>query len=162
LGVDLAYFFRHTEFHNRGRNKYNPTTPGRTGISNLTDSGFTFLVSYFILPTTLNVGIIYNTLFADDFWMNGSTSRNQGLWPDTTELGLSVNYYVHGENLKLTFDFLMVSQQVPFGANADGGGANAIKGVYNAPPARTAGSAANESADYNDLWIVRLQLQWIF
>ena len=160
LSVDVAYFWRHTEFHNRGRNRFDPS--GQAGVGNLNDSAFTFEVAYFILPQQFNVGIRFNMLNAEDFWQGGGPTgapRAFGLRPDVTELGLSVNYYIHGDNLKLTFDILMVSQQLPV-AVGDG-----LDGVYNAPPSRGAfggSSVGSDSADHNDLWIVRLQLQWIF
>ena len=163
LSVDAAFYYRKTEFHNRGSNSYRPQ--GRQGIGDLTDMAFTFDVSYFIIAKKFNVGMRYNMLNADDFWMNGSSSRSFAVWPDTTEIGLSANYYIHGENLKLTFDVLYVSQQLALNANADGaGGTQALLGVYNSPPGRrlSSGGVAESSADYNDLWIVRLQLQWIF
>jgi hypothetical protein len=155
LSVDIAYFWRHTEFHNRGSNTFRPQN--RAGISDLTDSAFTFEVAYFIIPQEFNVGIRFNMLNADDFWSGGS-GRIFGVRPDTTEFGLSVNYYIHGENLKLSFDLLMVSQQVPFAAG------DSLLGVYNTPPSRVlgAGTIGSSEADHNDLWIVRLQLQWIF
>ena len=160
LSVDVAYFWRHTEFHNRGRNRFDPS--GQADVGNLNDSAFTFEVAYFILPQQFNVGIRFNMLNSEDFWQGGSgtgTPRAFGLRPDVTELGLSVNYYIHGDNLKLTFDILMVSQQLPV-AVGDG-----LDGVYNAPPSRGAfggSGVGSENADHNDLWIVRLQLQWIF
>lgn len=163
LSVDVAYFWRHTEFHNRGANRFSPS--GQAGISNVTDSAFTFEVAYFILPQQFNVGIRFNMLNADDFWQGGSgtgTPRAFGLRPDATEIGISVNYYIHGENLKLTFDILMVGQQVPFAAGAGAG--DGLDGVYNSPPSRNlgGGTLGSSEADHNDLWIVRLQLQWIF
>jgi hypothetical protein len=161
LSVDIEFYFRHTEFHNRGRNRFNPTTPTRNGTANMSDVGFTFEVAYFILPEQLNVGIRFNYVNADEFWQGGTTSRFFGVRPDSTELGLAVNYYIHGDNLKLTLDILMVSQQLVFGAGS-GGTPGSLLGVYNAPPTRSPGSQASEVADYNDLWIIRLQLQWIF
>jgi hypothetical protein len=162
LSVDLAMFFRHTEFHNRGRNRYQPGTPTRNGIGNLDDFGFTFDISYFIIKQ-LNVGIRWNFLNADEFWMNGSTSRRFGVRPDANEIGLSVNYYVHGDNLKLTLDILYVSEQLPLNADADGaGGTQAVQGVYTSPPGRSAASIAGEVGDYADTWVLRLQLQWIW
>ncbi|MCB9933277.1 MAG: hypothetical protein H6841_07645 [Planctomycetes bacterium] len=156
LSVDIAYFWRHTEFHNRGANRFSPN--GKAGISNLTDSGFTFEVAYMILANQLDVGVRFNMLNADDFW-SGGDAREWGIRPDTTELGLSVNYYIQGDNLKLTFDILMVSQQVPFAASAGG-----LAGVYNEPTSRVlgGGTLGSSESDHNDLWIVRLQLQWIF
>ncbi|MCC7509053.1 MAG: hypothetical protein IT464_06735 [Planctomycetes bacterium] len=157
LSVDMELHYRHTEFHNRGRNRFNPTSPSHNGTANLSDMGISFLVAYFILPQQLNVGVRFDWINADEVWGGGEDSRRLGLRPDSTELGLSVNYYIHGDNLKLTFDVLMVSQQLPQSLSSTG-----LRGAYNTPPARSAGSIANESADFNDLWIMRLQLQWIF
>ncbi|MCB9933281.1 MAG: hypothetical protein H6841_07665 [Planctomycetes bacterium] len=163
LSADVAFFWRHTEFHNRGRNRYSPTSPTHNGAANNTDMGITFDVSYFILPKQLNVGVRYNWLNADEHWQNGDTSRRAGLRPDATEIGLSVNYYVHGDNLKLTFDLLYVSEQLASRMDADNtGSTEGLDGVYTSPPGRSAGSIAGESSDYADTWIIRLQLQWIF
>lgn len=155
LSVDIEFHWRHTEFHNRGRNRFNPRD--NVGTANLTDMGFSFVAAYFILPQQLNVGVRFDWINADEVWGGGEDSRRLGLRPDSTELGLSVNYFIHGDNLKLTFDVLMVSQQLPQSLSSTG-----LRGAYNTPPARSAGSIANESADFNDLWIMRLQLQWIF
>ncbi|MBX3460192.1 MAG: hypothetical protein KF696_09580 [Planctomycetes bacterium] len=167
LSIDIEFHLRHTEFHNRGRNKFNPQRdePGTgTATGNLTDYGFSFLVAYFILPEQLSVGVRWDHLDADEVWQKGSNqagSRLRGVRPDANELGLSVNYYIHGNNLKLTFDVLMVSQQLVFAAQG-----TTLLGVYNTPPQRHAFSSQpfhlNRGADYNDLWIMRLQLQWIF
>lgn len=162
LSLDAAFYWRHTEFHNRGANRFSPS--GQAGVGNLNDVAFTVEVAYFILPKQFNVGIRFNMHNAEDFWQGGSgtgTPRAFGLRPDVTEIGLSVNYYVHGENLKLTFDILMVSQQLALEAGGSGG----LDGVYNSVPERGefgGGGAGSDNADYNDLWIVRLQLQWIF
>ncbi|MBZ0137923.1 MAG: OprO/OprP family phosphate-selective porin [Planctomycetes bacterium] len=167
LSVDVAYFWRHTEFHNRGANRFSPS--GQADVGNLNDSGFTFEVAYFILPQQFNVGIRFNMLNAEDFWQGGTgtdTPRARGLRPDTTEIGISVNYYIHGDNLKLTFDILWVGQQVAIGDNFNPltGESDDLMGVYNAPPGRVlgGGSLGSSESDHNDLWIVRLQLQWIF
>src|SRR5690606_23597059 len=159
LSVDVAYFWRHTEFHNRGANRFSPS--GQADVGNLNDSGFTFEVGYMILVNQLSVGIRFDMLNAEDFWQGGSgtsTPRAFGLRPDVTEIGLTVNYYIQGDNLKLTLDILMVSQQLPVAAAA---GTAGLDGVYNVPPSR-GNAIGGDSADYNDLWIVRLQLQWIF
>ncbi|MBX3475019.1 MAG: hypothetical protein KF754_11600 [Planctomycetes bacterium] len=157
LSVDIAYFWRHTEFHNFGRTDFRPTTPQKNGISNLTDSAITFEVGYFIIAQELHVGFRYNMLNADDFW-GGSDNRDLGIRPDTTEMGVVVNYLIHGENLKLTFDILYVDQQLTYSGSTTG-----ILGVYNAPPVRSGAPSGNaENGDHNALWLVRLQLQWIF
>jgi hypothetical protein len=162
LSVDLAIFYRHTEFHNHGRNRYDPTA-GHAGIGDLQDFGFTAEVAFFILPKRFNVGLRWNYANMDEFWMNGADNRPFGLRPDTHELGLSVNYYFHGDNLKLTLDILYVSQQLTFNPDADAaGGTQAPQGIYNTPPQRSAISFANDVSDYNDLWLIRLQLQWVW
>jgi hypothetical protein len=159
LSVDAAIFYRHTEFHNRGRNNTNVTN-FKAGIGDLTDIGWTFEVAYFILPQQFNVGLRFDNLDSDEFWNGtGSDVHLAGVMPDVWEIGLSANYYIQGDNLKLTFDILMVSQQVPTSGSSAG-----LRGAYNSPTPRVAGSGTFNSSgsDHNDLWIVRLQLQWIF
>jgi hypothetical protein len=162
LSADLAYYWRHTEFHNRGANKFSPNH--QADVGNLEDTAFTVDISYFILPQQFNVGIRYGMLNAEDFWQGGSganTPRAFGVRPDTTEIGLAVNYYVQGDNLKLTLDITWVGQQLAFAA---GGGGGSMLGVYNTPPGRVAGGGTigSSEADHNDLWIIRLQIQWKF
>ncbi|MBX3459663.1 MAG: hypothetical protein KF696_06805 [Planctomycetes bacterium] len=175
LSVDIEFHMRHTEFHNRGRNRFNPQRdePLNTALAatgNLTDYGISFLIAYFILPEQLNVGIRWDHFDADEVWANAgnqSRTRFMAVHPDANEIGLSVNYYIHGNNLKLTFDLLMVSQTLAFSANtADSSGNRTLNGVYNSVPERhaftTQGFHLNRGSDHNDLWIIRLQLQWIF
>ncbi|MCA8915659.1 MAG: hypothetical protein KDB90_09630 [Planctomycetes bacterium] len=165
LSLDVAYFWRHSEFHNRGANRFSPDH--QASVGNLEDSGFTVDVSYFILPKQFNVGIRFGMLNAEDFWQGGTSAagnpRSFALRPDATEIGLSVNYYLQGDNLKLTFDVLMVSQQLALRPD-NGSGARSLDGVYNSLPNRVlgGGTLGGSGADHNDLWIVRLQLQWIF
>lgn len=161
FSADVAFFFRHTEFHNRGANRYSPTNPARNGLANLTDTGATVDIAYFIIPSTFNVGARWNIVNADEVWVNGGPRRH-ALRPDAQEVGVSANYYIHGNNLKLTADILYVSQQLALPINASGGAGQSLSGVYNSPGSRGAGSVANEVSDYNDLWILRLQLQWVF
>jgi hypothetical protein len=166
LSADLALFYRHTDFHNRGANRFSPTSSYHNGIGDLTDMGWSIEVAYFIIAKELSVGVRFNSLDSDEFWMNGSDGREFGLRPDATELSIGVNYYIHGDNLKISMDITMVSQQLPFAAAQGGGaGTQGINGVYNTPPARYAfntGASLHDGADHNDLWIIRLQLQWIF
>jgi hypothetical protein len=167
LSVDIAYYWRITDFHNRGANSFDPTS--QVSVGNLEDSGFTLEIAYMIIPDMFNVGIRFNMLNAEDFWQSNGTGGNAsnprafGLRPDATEIGVSANWFIHGDNLKLTFDILWVGQQVPFGAD-NGGGSAGLDGVYNTPPDRVlgGGSLGSSEADHNDLWIVRLQIQWIF
>lgn len=156
LSVDLAWFFRHTEFHNRGGTRFDPS--GKAGISNLTDMGITFDVAFFIIPQDFNVGIRINMLNADEFWGGGADNHDLGVRPDTMEMGIVANYFLHGDNLKLTFDILYVDQQLVYSGSTTG-----VLGVYNAPPVRSGSAGGNaDNSDHNALWIVRLQIQWIF
>jgi hypothetical protein len=161
FSVDAALFWRHTEFHNRGSNRYRPTTPARNGISNLSDVGATVEAAYFIIPKEFNVGVRWSYLDSDEVWVNGG-SRRHALRPDVNEIGVSANYYLHGNALKLTADVLYVNQQLALPINANGGAGQALAGVYNTPGSRSASSIANDSSDNNALWILRVQLQWIF
>lgn len=157
LSLDMEVHYSHTEFHNRGANTFSPTNPQRTGIANNSDFGFSFQAAYFVIPEKVSLGLRYAMVDGDEHWSGGSSSRIFALRPDATELGVSANYYIHGNNLKLTMDIVYVSQQlaVPFPGNT-------LNGVYNAPPARGAFGGSSEVSDYNDLWLIRLQLQWIF
>lgn len=154
LSADLAWYWRHSDLHNKGRNNFRPGQ-GKAGIADLEDSGITFNVGYFILPQDLYVGFRYNMLNADDFWQ-GSNDHQFGIRPDTTEMGITVAYFVHGENLKLTMDIFYVDQQLSFD-NSSG-----QLGVYNSIPERNAFGGGLENADHNSLWIVRFALQWLF
>jgi hypothetical protein len=157
FSADLAVFWRHTEFHNRGATRFNPTTPARNGISDLTDAGMTFEAAYFIEPERFNVGVRYSVVDADEYWLGGS-NQIFAVRPDTTEVGVSANYFVHGDGLKLTLDILYVNQQLAVPGTAAG----SLTGIYNAPPSRGEFGGTTESSDNNALWIIRLQLQWIF
>jgi hypothetical protein len=160
LSADIAWFWRITDFHNRGANSFDPTS--QADVGNVEDSGWTLEIAYMIIPDMFNVGIRFNMLNSEDFWQGGAgagTPRAFGIRPDATEIGVSANWFIHGDNLKLTFDFLWVGQQVPLGGNGQ-----SLLGVYNTPPDRNfgGGTIGSSEADHNDLWIVRLQLQWIF
>jgi hypothetical protein len=159
LSVHAALYWRHTEFHNRGSNDFNPGRPSKSGISNLTDLGVVLEVNYAIIPQKLIAGVRWNHLDADEFWGGGTDRRERSIWPDVNEVGVAVKYLIHGEALKLTMDVLHVSQQLTFGQ--DPGTSETLRGAYNNPPVRGAFGGSGGS-DYNNLWIVRLQLQWMF
>ena len=158
LSVDIAFFMRHTEFHNRGANDFTPTDPARNGIANLTDSGITLEVGYFIIPQEFNVGVRANYTNADEFWSGGGDNKDLGIRPDVMEVGVVANYFIHGDNLKLTLDITYVDQQLVYSGSSGG-----LIGVYNDVPGRSGTAGANaENADHNGLWILRIQIQWIF
>jgi hypothetical protein len=157
ISAYAAFFYRHTEFHNRGSNSANPGRPSKSGISNLTDMGIALEVAYFIIPQTFNVGIRFNHLAPDKFWGNGSDRNERGIMPEINEVGVSANYYLHGNNLKLTMDILHVAQRTAIAYNG-----GTLRGPYNSVPSQGAFNPNQTGSDYNNLWIVRMQLQWIF
>lgn len=160
LNVHAAIYWRHTEFHNRGSNRFKPTSPARSGISDLTDFGAVVEASYFVLPGKVSIGARWNYLDADEFWGNGTQNRQRSILPDAQSVGLAANWLIHGDYLRLSFDMLYVAQQLTFGESA---GATSLRGAYNSPPVRSGTLGSHpESADYNNLLILRLQLQWKF
>lgn len=160
ISIDAAVYWRITEFHNRGSNRFTPRN--KVGISDLADWGFSIEAGYFILPGELGVFARFDGVDADEFWGSdgffSTDGRQRAIRPDTLEAGVGVNYYLRGERLKFSLDVNYVSQQLAFAY--DGG--NTLLGVYNTPPARRGfPGSAPPNADYNVLWIVRLQIQWI-
>jgi hypothetical protein len=154
--VYAAFFFRQTNFHNRGSNDFNPGQPSKTGISDLTDMGIALEVAYFLIPQHLNVGVRFNHLAPDKFWGNGTERQERSIMPEVNEVGVSVNYYLHGNNLKLTADVLHVAQRTAVGYNN-----GRLRGAYNSVPQQNEFGGSGGS-DFNNLWIARVQLQWIF
>jgi hypothetical protein len=155
LSADFAIYYRKTDFHSNGSLSSRQAIRNKAGIADLTDFGWTFEVSYFIIAQELNVALRYSNVDADDFWQGGGTGFS--VRPDATEIGVGVTYYVHGENLKITMDILWVGQQLGFNGSTGG-----VLGVYNNPPNRIARGGLRSGADHNDLWKVRFQLQYIF
>lgn len=120
--------------------------------------GFSFMVGFFILPKQFDVAVRFGMVDADEFWLNGSTNKQSGLAPDTSEFGLALGYYVAGHNLKIQADFCYYTfQQVLYIAGAPN---NPVTGVTN--DSRSASSIANDNSDYLNVWQFRVQIQWIF
>lgn len=160
--LDLAWYMRLTEFHNRGSNRFKPGN--KAGISDLTDSGWSIEGGYFILPGELGVFVRVGLFNADEFWgsdgLSSTRSHQRAIRPDATEYGLAVNYHLQGDRLKFSLDINYVDQQLAFAYDAGFG--TGLLGVYNRPPSRqgTLGSSP-DGDDHNVIWIVRLQIQWI-
>ncbi len=160
--LDVALFWRHTQFQNKGINRFDVSN--KQAIGELDDLGWSIEAGYHFGFVPVTVGVRYSGVDADEFWGNdatlaGTRTRSRGIMPDAAEVGVTGSYYVFGERLKASLDILYVSQQLTFAYDSG----TRLRGVYNAPPSRrgTVGSSP-EFADYNVLWIVRLQLQWIF
>jgi hypothetical protein len=158
--LDIAAYWRNTEFHNRGSNQFSPRN--KAGLADLMDTGWSLEGGYFILPKELGVFARVSSLDAEEFWGNDglffTDGHQRAIRPDATEIGVAANYYFHGERLKFSMDITYVNQQLAFAYNGSG----QLLGVYNAPPSRRGVLGSNPpGADNNALWIVRFQLQWI-
>jgi hypothetical protein len=158
LSVNAEFHYRHTEFHNFGPRQGNGIARNRNRPGDLTDTGFSLMAGFFILPKRFDVALRLAMVDADEFWLNGSSSKPNGLAPDTTEIGLALGYYLAGHNLKIQADFNYYTfQMVSF---ITGSPNNAVTGSANDP--RSASSIANDQSDWLNVWQFRVQLQWIF
>jgi phosphate-selective porin OprO and OprP len=156
LSVDLELFYRQTDFRNRGSLEGVTAGGSRSYIGDLTDAGMALEVAYFVIPSDVSLGLRVGLYDADKFWGFGGNpdSQSSGIRPETVEVGVAANYYLQGDRLKLTADISHVAQRLAEPVPGAGG----LLGVYNDPPAPSGGN----SSDYNNLWIIRLQLQWLF
>lgn len=161
IAVDAAVFWRYTDFHNRGLNRYDPGD--KQGIGDLEDFGWSFEASWVTPWLPLSVGFRVSSLDADEFWganaaLLQTDNRERAIRPDALEIGFTASYLLHGERLKFSLDVLYVDQQLAYAYDGSG----FLLGVYNAPQSRNGAIGQNrDSADHDALWIVRLQVQWI-
>lgn len=165
LSVNLEWCWRHTNFHNTGNLEGNNITQGRNRPGDMDDTGIVFEVGYFILPKQLDVALRWADVNADEFWLGGSTTKAAALRPDSSELGLAVGYYLHGNNLKIQLDFTYISHQLAFFAAS--GSVPTGSSLGSSPngdsfESRSLTSFANETSDWTNVWQLRIQLQWIF
>jgi hypothetical protein len=162
IGVDAAFYWRHTDFHNRGINSHD--NGSRQGIGDLEDMGWSFEVSYYLHIIDLNVALRVSGVDADEFWgadagLRQTDLQQRAIRPDAMEYGLSASYMPWGDRLKFGLDILYIDQQLAYSYKDS----LYLSGVYNAP--RTRSGLLGQSppnADHEVLWIVRLQVQWIF
>ncbi|MEZ5992118.1 MAG: porin [Planctomycetota bacterium] len=161
ISVDAAFYWRHTDFHNRGINS--APTSHRRGIGDLDDLGWSFEASYYIHLIDLSVGARVSAVDADEFWGRDAaltqTDRQQrAIRPDAMEYAFTASYLFQGERLKFSLDIVYVDQQLAYSYK----GAQYLSGVYNAPLTRNGQvGQSRANADHDVLWIVRLQVQWI-
>lgn len=162
IGVDAAFYWRHTDFHNRGINSHD--NGSRQGIGDLEDMGWSFEVSYYLHIIDLNVALRVSGVDADEFWgadagLRQTDLQQRAIRPDAMEYGLSASYMPWGDRLKFGLDILYIDQQLAYSYKDS----LYLSGVYNAP--RTRSGLLGQSppnADHEVLWIVSLQVQWIF
>ncbi|MBZ0137924.1 MAG: OprO/OprP family phosphate-selective porin [Planctomycetes bacterium] len=161
IAVDAAVYWRYTDFHNRGINKYTPAD--KQGIGDVEDFGWSFEASWVTPWLPLSVGVRVNSLDADEFWganaaLLQTDQHQRAIRPDAMEIGVTASYRLHGERLKFSLDILYVDQQLAY--TYDGSGF--LLGVYNEPQNRRGSIGSSPAnADHDALWIVRLQVQWI-
>lgn len=158
LSVNIEWHHRHTEFHNFGPLEGNSITRNRNRPGDLTDNGFLFEIGFMILPKQFDVGVRFGMVDADEFWLNGSSNKPNGILPDSTEFGLGVGYYIAAHNLKIMADFTYTTYQLVVNA---GTVAN-LPTIGAPPPTRSASSIANDNSDYLNVWQFRVQLSWTF
>jgi hypothetical protein len=162
IGVDAAFYWRHTDFHNRGANS--ASVSNRQGIGDLDDMGWSFEASYLIHLIDLAVAFRVSSVDADEFWganaaLQQTDVKQRAIRPDAMEYTFGAAYLLQGERLKFSLDITYIDQQLAY--TYDGG--PTLDGVYNAPLNRNGllGSS-RPAADHDVLWIVRLQVQWLF
>lgn len=161
IGVDAAFYYRHTDFHNRGSNTASVTS--RQGIGDLDDFGWSFEASYLIHLIDLAVAFRVSSVDADEFWganaaLEQTDVRQRAIRPDAMEYTFGAAYLLKGERLKFSLDITYIDQQLAY--SYDGGN---LSGVYNEPLSRNGLLGSNRpAADHDVLWIVRLQVQWLF
>jgi hypothetical protein len=162
IAVDAAVYWRYTDFHNRGSNKYTPRN--KQGIGDLEDWGWSFEASYILPMLPLRVAVRVSGLDADEFWgANAALLQTDGhqraIRPDAMEYGVNASYLFHGERLKFSLDILYVHQQLAYTYD----GSATLLGVYNDPLSRRGSvGQSRENSDHDVLWIVRMQIQWLF
>lgn len=159
LSVNIEYIHRHTEFHNHGPLSGSGNANNRALPGDLTDSGLLFSVGFFILPKQFDVGFRFGWVDSDEFWLGGADDKRFAVAPDSTEIGLSVGYYIAGHNLKAQLDFSYISYQLALFGAANGAALNGPGGTL---PSRSGNSLANDNADWLNVWQFRIQIQWIF
>ena len=162
IAVDVAVYWRTTQFHNKGINAFDNSN--KRGIGDLEDSGWSFEASYYIHLIDLNVAFRVSSVDADEFWgadaaLSQTDLQQRAIRPDAMEYGFNASYLLQGERLKFSLDIVYVDQQLAYSYK----GGPYLSGVYNDPQTRNGllgQSRAN--ADHDVLWIVRFQVQWIF
>lgn len=162
IGVDAAFYWRYTDFHNRGINSFD--NGSRQGIGDLEDMGWSFEASYYLHIIDLNIAVRVSALDADEFWgadagLNQTDLQQRAIRPDAMEYGFSASYLLQGERLKFGLDVLYIDQQLAYSYKD----AQYLSGIYNDPLTRNGLlGQSRPNADHEVLWIVRLQVQWIF
>jgi hypothetical protein len=162
IGADAAFYWRHTDFHNRGSN--HADNSNKQGIGDLDDMGWSFEASYMFTFIDLAVAVRVSSVDADEFWgadaaLQQTDVKQRGIRPDAMEYTFGASYLFQGERLKFSLDVSYIDQQLAYAYDGSG----FLDGVYNAPVSRNGllGSSRT-NADHDVLWIVRLQVQWLF
>lgn len=146
--VNWSLFYRRTEFHNHGplreSNMISPYTVAATQ-----DTGLTVEFGYYIEVIKTVVATRTSAVNFDEFGsrtIGGQPVDGDAFGPDTVEYGGSLSWCLHGDHLKLVFDYRYVVQQMPHGVDK---GKSDVRGT-------------ERVSDYRNFQEFRLMLQWIF
>ena len=149
--LDIELIHRRTEYFNTGA--LNTTESLQARPTDITDTGVIIEAGYMLAPD-MQIGIRAGLNDQDEYVFG--TADGFALAHDSTEIGVVFNYFIHGDNLKVSVDLNYVDFQL---ARATGAlGFNNFDGTTTRSPS----SIANNVADHATFWQFRAQVQWIF
>jgi len=146
--VNWSLFYREVEFHNHGSLE-GSNSIGRYTVAATQDTAATIEIGYYVTPLKTVIALRASAVNNDEFGSQtagGQPVDGDAFGPDTNEYGSAFSWLIHGDSLKLTFDYRYVVQQMPHGTAR---GKDAFAGV----------ERVSEHRNFHEF---RLQLQWIF
>ncbi|MBK8205456.1 MAG: hypothetical protein IPK87_01560 [Planctomycetes bacterium] len=149
FSLNWALHFRRINFSSTGRLAEANLASDKALVHGAEDYGVTVDAAYFILRDVLMVGARFSLVEFDDFKSRQPITAAQvdgdAFGADSYEYGGGVTWFIKGDNLKLSLDYRVVTQQLPHGRSRSG-----------------ALSATERISDWRNMHEVRVQLQWIF
>ncbi|MCC6573455.1 MAG: hypothetical protein IT462_06655 [Planctomycetes bacterium] len=149
FGVNWSIHWRRVSFHNfgamEGSNTIDPYIPAA-----VEDSAYSVEINYYALPRQLLFAFRISAVNFDEFGsLTGGGQRVDGdsFGSDATEYNGGLCYEFHGDNMKLSFDYRYVVQQMPHGV---------AKGN------KLSFDAIERISEYRAISEIRFQFQWIF
>jgi len=146
--VNWSLHYRKVEFHSHGRLQ-NSGLVGRYFVSQAEDKAATVDFGYHVEAIDTVIGTRVGTVNYDEFGstsLSGQPVDGDSFGPDSVEYGWCACWEIHGDSLKLTFDYRYVVQQMPHGVAK---GKDSTQGV-------------ERISEYRNFHEFRIQLQWIF
>ncbi|MDC1142470.1 porin [Planctomycetota bacterium] len=155
INLDIEFIRNRGEFFNTGALNTSGAVSTNARPTDIVNTGVIIEIGY-MLTAEIQVGLRMGMNDQDEFTFGGTDGI--ALAHDSSEMGVVVNYYLHGHNLKATLDISYVDFQL---ANSitDAGGATGFNGFGTS---RSPSSRANDNADHAAFWQLRIQIQWIF